>query len=600
MSSDHSLPRWDMSSIYPSPDSAEFEEDFRSAVRSIDDLTDLFDRHGIARQDPGPLDEVTVRVFEAVIERYNTASRQAHTPGSYLYCLTASDSKNQRAQAKWSEFQSQASRLSQLSTRLTAWIGSLDIDALIERSPVARDHVFVLRKAKERSARLMSPAEETLVGELSTTGSMAWTTLYNSFTSQLVIPLEVDGSVQDLPMSAVRKLAYDADRDVRRRAYEAELAAWQQAAVPLVAALNSLGGERILLSQRRGWGSPLEAALSANNIDGQTLDALMEAVHEAFPDFRRYLSAKARALSLRTLAWYDINAPISASGRPWPFDVARRFIVEQFGAYSPRLRELAERAFGGSWIDAEPRPGKMDVSFCSWMRNGESRLIVNYRPVFYEVMILAHELGHAYHTLNLSHRTMLQHQTPLTLAESASAFCQTIIQQAGLEQADAQEQLVILDASLQFLLLLIVDTTTWFLFEKKLCEKRRQRALSLDELKELMLETQRQVYADGLDQDFLHPFTWAAWPHLFWESFYNFQYSFGTLFGMGLYVRYRDQPEAFKARYDDLLSSTGLASPAELVAPFGIDIRSPAFWRSSLDVIRADIDRFESLVSRSQ
>jgi len=165
----------------------------------------------------------------------------------------------------------------------------------------------------------------------------------------------------------------------------------------------------------------------------------------------------------------------------------------------------------------------------------------------------------------------------MTLAETASTFCQAIVQQAGLQQADPQEQITILDGSLQMAILLVVETTTWFLFEKHLYEKRRQRALSLDELKELMLEVQRQVYGDGFDPNALHPFTWAAWPHLFWFSFYNFQYPFGMLFGLGLYAQYQDHPEAFKARYDDLLASTGLAEAANLAARFGIDIRTPHF-----------------------
>jgi oligoendopeptidase F len=146
----------------------------------------------------------------------------------------------------------------------------------------------------------------------------------------------------------------------------------------------------------------------------------------------------------------------------------------------------------------------------------------------------------------------------------------------------------------------VVEVTTWFLFEKNLFEKRRERTLSLDELKESMLAIQRQVYGDGLDRNALHPFSWAVYPHLFfsWTTFYNFQYPFGMLFGLGLYAQYYDQPEGFQAHFDDLLSSTGIASPAELAAQFGIDIRDPAFWQSSLDVIRADIDRFESLVGQ--
>ena len=600
MGDDLSLPRWDMNAIYPALDSEEFEGDFRFVIRSIHELSELFDRHSIDRQEPATLNEATVRVFETVLERYNAVSRQANTVRMYVWCLTVSDSQNQEAQTKWSEYLLLDSQLSQLTTRLTAWIGSIDIEALIERSRMARDHAFVLREAKERAAQLMSPAEEVLAAQLNATGSGAWTTLYFSLASQLRVPLEVDGEVRELSMVAVRKLAYDADREVRRRAYEAELAAWQRAAIPFVSALNSLEGERIILSQRRGWTSLLESALFENRIDGQTLDALMEAVEEFFPDIRRYLRAKARALGLQSLAWYDINAPISVNGRPWPFGDAKQFILEQFGVYAPRLQELAERAFREGWIDAEVRPGKSEVGFCMWLQNDESRVSVTYTPVFYEVIMLAHELGHAYHNLKLANRTMLQIQTPLTLAETASAFCQTIIQKAALAQASAQEQLVILDATMQFHLLIIVETTSWFLFEKNLCEKRRQRDLTLDEVKELMLETQRHVYGDGLDRDLLHPFTWAAWPHLFWfNSFYNFQYPFGTLFAMGLYAEYRNHPEAFRALYDDLLSSTGLASPAGLVAPFGIDLRSPAFWRASLDVIRADIDRFESLVSRS-
>lgn len=598
MSSKDSLPRWDMNAIYPGLDSEEFEGDFHAAIRSIRELSELFDHHCIARQDPAPLDEATVQVFEAVLERYNAVSRQAHTVRTFVWCLTTADSKDQEAQTKLSEFQPEEAHLSLLSTRLTAWIGSLDVEALIERSPVARDHAFVLREAKERAAHLMHQPEEMLAAQLRTTGSSAWTTLYFTYTSQLTVPLEVEGEVRELSITAVRKLAYETDREVRRRAYEAELAAWQRAAVPLVAALNSLEGERILLSQRRGWNSPLDAALSENRIDGHTLDVLMEAVHEVIPDFRRYLRAKARALGLQTLAWYDINAPIAVSTRPWLFDDARHFIVEQFGTYSARLQALAERAFGECWIDAELRPGKTENGFCSWLRNDESRVSVTYRPVFSEVIVLAHELGHAYHNLNRAHRTMLQRETPMTLAETASAFCQTIVQRAALEQADVQEQIVILDASLQFLLTIIVETTSWFLFEKELCRKREQCVLSLDELKGLMLEIQRQVYGDGLDRNLLHPFTWAAWPHLYFMSFYNFQYPFGTMFAMGLYAWYRDQPEAFKACYDDLLSSTGLANPAELVEPFGIDLRSPEFWRASLDLIRADIARFEALVSR--
>jgi len=355
-----------------------------------------------------------------------------------------------------------------------------------------------------------------------------------------------------------------------------------------------------MLARRRGWASPLDAALFENNIDRQTLDALMAAVHDAFPEFRRYLKARARALGLPVLAWYDLDAPLGESKRVWSFAEARQFIVEQFGAYSSRLGGLAERAFRERWIDAEPRPGKIGVNYGFHLRDDESRILVHYRPNFYAVNVLAHELGHAYHNLNLARRTPLQRRAPGTLAETASTFCQTLVSQAGMQQADAHEQIVLLDASLQMAALLVVTTTTLFLFEKAFYEKRQHGELSLETSKQMMLEAQRQAYGNVLDPSALHPYAFMGMSPLYSHSYWNFQYSFGLLFALGLYGCYRNGASDFQARYDEMLSATGMEAPADLAARFGIDIRCPSFWRSGLDVIRADIERFESAVAQQQ
>ena len=210
---------------------------------------------------------------------------------------------------------------------------------------------------------------------------------------------------------------------------------------------------------------------------------------------------------------------------------------------------------------------------------------------------LAHELGHGYHNLNLAQRTMLQRDTPMTLAETASIFCETIVREAALRKADKQEQIMILEASLQGSCQVVVDITSRFLFEQRVFEARKQRELSIDELNTLMLEAQRETYGDGLDESRLHPYMWAMKPHYYSTevSFYNYPYMFGLLFGLGLYAQYQQDPEQFKQGYDDLLSSTGLADAATLAAQFGIDIRAADFWRASLDIVRGDIDRFEEL-----
>lgn len=591
-------PRWDMSVVYPGMNSKEFEEGFSRVVHDINDLATLFDTHQIMKPaSPPSLNGNTLQALETIIQRYNAVLEAMTTLSVYITCFVTTNSHDTLAQAKLSELQQSGVILSQLNARFTAWIGSLDVEALIERSSVAREHAFMLRKARVRAAHLMTPPEENLASELDLSSGTAWEKLHGDQTSQLTVALELDGKVQELPMSMVRNLAFEADRDLRRRAYEAELEGWKRVALPIAAALNSIKGEVNVLTRRRGWESPLEASLLDNNIDRQTLDAMLTAARESFPDFRRYLHTKARVLGLPRLAWYDLFAPVSEEEKTWEYEEGAAFIVEQFGAFSSRLSGFAARAFREQWIDAEPREGKQDGAYCTPLREDESRVFANYKASFDGVSTLAHELGHGYHNLNLAKRTMLQRSTPMALAETASIFCETIIRNAALQKARRQEQIAILEASLQGSCQVVVDITSRFLFEQRLFERRRQRELSIDELNNLMLEAQRETYGDGLDEHALHPYMWAMKPHYYSSrvSFYNYPYMFGLLFGLGLYARYKEDVDAFKTSYDELLSSTGLADAATLAAQFGIDIRSVDFWRKSLDIVREDIEQFEQV-----
>ena len=325
----------------------------------------------------------------------------------------------------------------------------------------------------------------------------------------------------------------------------------------------------------------------------------MDAARDSFPDFRRYLRAKARMLGLEQLPWYDLFAPVGASTRAWDYAEASAFIVEQFGSYSQRMSDFAARAFRENWIDAEPRPGKRDGAFCMPLRGEELRILSNYQPGFKSVLTLAHELGHGYHNLNLARHPDLNRDTPSTLAETASIFCETIVRHAVMRHAGPQEQIEILEGALMSACQVVVDITSRFLFERRVFDGRRQRDLSIYELCAIMEETQRETYGDGLDQEVLHPYMWAAKGHYYntGNSFYNFPYMFGLLFGTGLYAIYQQDPAAFQVGYDDLLASTGMADAATLAARMQIDTRSPAFWRASLDIIRADIERFEALAA---
>ncbi len=384
-------------------------------------------------------------------------------------------------------------------------------------------------------------------------------------------------------MSAVTALAYDGDRALRRRAHDASLAAWEGVAAPLAAALNGVKGSQVSLARRRNWDSPLDQALLDNGIDRAMLDALLDngidramldalldamldAVRATFPVMRRFWRAKARALGLPTLARYDLNAPLGTEAQQWSFEAARAFIGEQFARYSPRLGALADRAFRERWIDAGPRPGKQGGGFSLRVRGDQSRILYNYSPSFTGMRHIAHDLGHAYHDMTLASHAMLRQETPMALGETAGIFCETIVVQAALARADAAERPAILNESLSSAAQFTVDLLCRFLFERLVCEARQERELSIDELKALMIEAQRQTYGDGIDPSTYHPFLWAGVPHFYIpdQPFYNFPYTFGWLFALGLYARYQRDPDTFRVQFDELLSSTGLADPATL------------------------------------
>jgi oligoendopeptidase F len=227
----------------------------------------------------------------------------------------------------------------------------------------------------------------------------------------------------------------------------------------------------------------------------------------------------------------------------------------------------------------------------------ESRVLLNFDGSFDSVQTLAHELGHAYHNSNLAGRTAMQRRTPMALAETASIFCETIMVQAGLAAADDAGRLALLNVDLQGACQVVVDIHSRFLFEREVFTRRKKGTIAAAELCRLMRTAQLETYGDGLDPSALHQYMWAVKPHYYSSAYYNWPYCFGLLFGVGLYARYRQDPERFRAGYDDLLSSTGLGSASALAARFDIDIRSVEFWASSLRVVEDRIDAFERLVN---
>ncbi|MEM9034934.1 MAG: M3 family oligoendopeptidase [Actinomycetota bacterium] len=590
------LPRWDVSEYFPSVDDrsfAEAEERFGAELRR---LGELYDRHGV-RGSSEPDDPAGA--VEEIVAATNEVLARLQLLRSYLNAFVSTDASDAVAQAAMSRLQRASVDLTTLTTRFDAWVAGLDVDALVAQSEAAASHEWPLRKGRERAERQMSESEEELAALLSVTGSTAWARLYGDVSSAIRTEVALPDGSETLPIFAVRGLATDPDTAVRRAAYEAELTAWEANAVPIAAALNAIKGEQQELALRRGWPSILEAQRFGQAVDEATLDALQSAMVASFPDFRRYLRTKSRLLGHDGgLPWSDLFAPVGTSAEV-EWDGAVAAVEEAFGTYSNDLRGLAERAVGERWIDVAPRAGKRGGAFCMSMGDGSSRVLLNWNGSADGVMTLAHELGHAYHNTTLGHRTPMQRATPSSLAETASIFCETLMVEHGLASLDGDERLALLDTDLVGSCQVIVDIHSRFLFESAVFDRRRRSTLSSEELCGLMADAQDATYGDGLHSELRHPWMWAAKPHYYSSVFYNWPYAFGLLFGIGLYASYVEDADRFRAAYDDLLSSTGLAPAGDLADRFGIDVRDERFWSAGLDVVRSRIDDFVSLADAS-
>lgn len=591
------LPHWNLDQYFPGLESPEFQTAVERMKRGVAAFSATV---GEITADDSQEDPVAAhdRVMQELLALLDSESIIL----AYIHGHLAVNSRDEFAQRMASEGQIAMLPFHQANTRLTAWLGKQDVEKLIASSDIARDHAFLLRQAKIEAEHLMPQSDEDLASEMTLSGGSAFGKLHDDLTSQIMVRFETrPGEEVDLPMSEIRNLAMNPDRDVRQRAFEAEINAWKQWETPVAAALNGVKGEHVTLARRRHWENALEQSLFQNHIDRQTLDAMMDAARDVFPDIRRYYDAKARALGIDKLQWYDITAPVGENIREWSWDEGMNFILEQFGGFSPKMRDMVQQALDEEWIDAEPRPGKVGGAFCMGTKDGKSAVLSNFTPSFDGVSTMAHELGHAYHNVCEKDRTVLQRSgTPMTLAETASTFCETILRKAAIEKGTEDEKFAILEGALVDSGQIIVDITSRFLFEKAVFDQRADRQLSADDFSELMLDAQRQTYGDGVAEDGLHPYMWAVKGHYYNSgyAFYNYPYMFGLLFGLGLYAKYQEDPDTFRANYDDLLSATGMANAADLAGRFGFNIQSPDFWRSSLDVIRQDIDEFVELVDK--
>lgn len=584
---------WSLKELYPSFESQEFKIDMDKLTNKINEVNEW------ANEIVKDNNDILVKL-EEYIKRYSKLTELISKIGAFIELSISVNTKDTEALRYSDIFEKKLTHMVEASTKVERYISTIDnIEHIIEKSELLKAHEYVLKSIVEQSKYLLSDKEESIIANMKNTGSNAWSKLKDNLISSLMVEIKENDEVKEYPLTVVLNMAEDKSEEVRKRAYEAEIASYKKVEEGVAAALNGIKGEVLTVCDFRGYKSPLEKTLLDSRMDEESLNAMLDAMKESLPVFRKYLRRKAEMLGHKNgLPFYDLYAPISNADMKFTYDEGAKFVVKNFRTFSDNLGDFAQKAIDNNWIDVEPREGKVGGAFCAGLHFiGESRILLNYGGSFGDVVTMAHELGHGFHGECLKNEAILNSEYPMPIAETASTFCETIIKKAAIKEANKDEALAILEAEICDCTQVIVDIYSRFLFEKSVFEARKESALTVSQIKELMLEAQREAYGDGLDQEYLHPYMWAWKPHYYDAdyNYYNFPYAFGLLFAKGLYAEYLKTGESFTSEYERLLSITGKNKIADITKEVGIDIHNKEFWRNSLKTIEEDIEKFIEL-----
>lgn len=472
-----------------------------------------------------------------------------------------------------------------------------DLDGVIESTPTLKEFEYLIKNIKRDSRYLLSDKEETVFAKMGLSGASAWSDLQSSLTSSVKVKYEGE----EITLSAVRNLAYSPDAEVRRKAFEAEIACYDSIKESVAFALNSIKLQVLTECELRGYESPLAKSLYQSRMKKETLDALLGAMQEYLPAFRKYLKAKAKALGHEgSLPFYDLFAPMGKNDKVYSVEDAKNYLLGIFGQFDQDLHDMVKCAFENGWIDFFPREGKVGGAFdCGVPSAKQSRVLTNFDGSFSDVVTLAHELGHSFHDRQVFSHSVLNQGYSMPVAETASTFNEVLVMETAIAAAtDKDEKLALIESQLMDACQIIVDIYSRFLFEASVFEHRPTEFMNADRMCELMVNAQKNSYGDGLDENALHPYMWLCKGHYYSGglSFYNYPYAFGGLFARGLYAKYKKEGESFVSTYKAMLNATSVSDVEACAMSAGVDLTDKEFWRNGLQSIADRIDEFCELV----
>ncbi len=579
--------KWNLNVLYKGLDDPEYEKDMKKAEELFAGLK------AVVRSDEAD----SVKKIEDILLVMEEIEKTTGRLGAYIGFSQAVNTKDGALMAQMTRLMRMFSDAAEDEAAAKKILGQAgDVDALAEKSQVIKDYRTFVKRAEKEYSHLLPDEVEAMAAAMDMTGGSAWGQLQSFMSSTLKV--DYKGEVKTL--SEIRNLAYDADQEVRKEAYEAELKSYEKVQDAIAFALNNIKNQVTMMSKKRGYESPLMMTLEEADMKKETLDAMLEAMNEFMPAFRKYLRRKGELLGdTNGIKFYDLFAPLGSSDKKYTIEEAKEILTSVFKGFTPVMADMMAEAFDNEWIDFYPADGKEGGAFCGEVPTlRQSRILTNFDGTFGAVDTLAHELGHAFHNLTQYDERPMNQSASMPVAETASTFNEVFLGAHALRNAETREErLALLESDLREKTQCVVDIYSRYLFETAVFEQAQENFLMADDLKQIMLDAQDKSDGDGLDPEFRHPYMWACKSHYYSSglSFYNFPYAFGNLFAQGLYALYLKDKEAFVPRYMEMLRTTGIHSIEECGEMMGIDLTKKDFWQASLKSIEEEIEEFCSL-----
>lgn len=589
---------WDLGSYFPSfggREMTEFKERLRSDINLVYEMC----------RDESDLKESNIECWKDIlIKNENILERFSHLR-SYIGCLVSADSNNQsylREEAEASILGSEIEKIEVEILRSMKSAGSKTVEAL-KHCDELRDAEYYIERLNSRSQVRMSAEKEKLRAELDVDGINAWSRLYNTMSSKLEFEMEYpDGTIEKVPMSRRRSLMQDEDRRIRKAAFDGGNKSWQSVDYIAAAALNSIGGTRLTINRHRGVDHFLDSALFQSSVSRDTLEAMFEAIYRNIEIPRSVLKYKAQLLGQDRVSWYDIDADLDTGERmPLHWNDAMDLVVNSVSGFYPAFGDFARTVCENNWIESEPRSGKRPGGFCTTsLLSKESRIFMTYGGSLGDVMTLVHETGHAYHSYILGDMRTYRRFYPMTLAETASTFAEMLLTEgiARDERISDNDMKHIMNTELSQGAIFLLDIPVRYEFEKTFYEGRQKGVVSVDELYQMMKDTQKNVFGEVLEE--CDPCFWMSKLHFYISgiTFYNFPYTFGYLLSRALFYRFKQEGSDFIKRYEHLLRISGSYDCERVVLEsIGEDITRTEFWETSVRSLGDQLEDFMKTVS---